>query len=473
MCACVPLTICSYSLGVILYVCLAGYLPFDDNAPLPPDAAAAAATSGRGTWEERVKAGRFYFSPPVWTHISQSAQDLIRHMMELDPSRRFTVAQAAAHPWFDPMREVVSVAAAVPTTDPSPSSPTFGMTPLASEIAAMGLSSPVRGFLPGAIGAEPVPLVQLMPGPVDVPMAEQPRVSQQRLPMQPQTAPLPPLHVRDPYAALYQQRLLLTSAGASAGDRQSPKPHTGGPSAAADSSGEAERTRSSSLFQNSLRWGGGGGNDDEVVSALNTPASSPIVSTPVGEWQRELGLGGIGSAGNSPPQNIGASGGASGVEDVTNERDLRILATVAKSLDFDSLLALQRNAAASFRAAYSAVRNVPNAASVLRKHAVSARELQHQVRKVAVRCRSLAQSILVIFPDLCDSIVDRDLTLTQGIFDRLRLWIAELKTESQLMQRAYAELIMEVQVRVLRFLFQYSLLLTYASTFLNFLAVVC
>jgi hypothetical protein len=41
---------------------------------------------------------------------------------------------------------------------------------------------------------------------------------------------------------------------------------------------------------------------------------------------------------------------------------------------------LQRNTAATFRAAYSAVRNIPSAAAVLRKHAVQARELQHQVR---------------------------------------------------------------------------------------------
>jgi hypothetical protein len=453
-----PLAIaCRYSLGVILYVCLAGYLPFDDNAPVPPEAAAAAA-GGRGTWEERVKAGRFYFAPPVWTHISPAAQDLIRHMMELDPNRRYTVSQAAAHPWFDPVRESVTAAAGPgaiqalrsggPGAVGGPAALSIGeMTPLVSEIAALGLSSPTRApALRDAAGAA-------TPS-TDLPRAAQP--------------PLPPLQMRgDPYAAMfYQQRKLLTSAavplgadlmvGASSGGRSKSGSVVTAPAAAASTASVTDLSRGSGgQDHNSLRWtaqddatmGLGGPFTSGGGTAPASSASSPL-ATQAGEWQRELGLSGGGSTGSSPPNSHGGNNGASnGSEDATLERDLRILATVAKSLDFDSLLAMQRNTAATFRAAYFAVRNVPTAAAVLRKHAVAARELQHQVRKVAVRCRSLAQSILAIFPDLRDSIVDSDLSLTQSIFDRLRLWISELKAESQVMQRAYAGLIMEVQVR--------------------------
>lgn len=74
--------------------------------------------------------------------------------------------------------------------------------------------------------------------------------------------------------------------------------------------------------------------------------------------------------------------------------------------------------------------------------------LHPQVHKVTVRCRSLAQSILAIFPDLRDSIVDRDVSLSQHIFDRLRTWIGEVKVEAQRMQTTYAALIMEVQMSV-------------------------
>lgn len=70
------------------------------------------------------------------------------------------------------------------------------------------------------------------------------------------------------------------------------------------------------------------------------------------------------------------------------------------------------------------------------------------MHKVTVRCRSLAQSILAIFPDLRDSIVDRDIALSQSIFDRLRSWISEVKVEAQRMQTTYAGLIMEVQMSV-------------------------
>jgi serine/threonine protein kinase len=90
-----------YSLGVVLYVMLAGYLPFDDGAPVPPELHNTPSTYT--TWEARAIAGVFHFAPPVWTHTSEAVKSLIRGMMAPDPATRLTSEQALAHPWFDPL----------------------------------------------------------------------------------------------------------------------------------------------------------------------------------------------------------------------------------------------------------------------------------------------------------------------------------------------------------------------------------
>ncbi|XP_064255095.1 calcium/calmodulin-dependent protein kinase type 1G isoform X1 [Passer domesticus] len=76
-----------WSIGVITYILLCGYPPFYEET--------------ESKLFEKIKEGYFEFESPFWDDISESAKDFIRHLLEKNPSARFTCEEALRHPWIN------------------------------------------------------------------------------------------------------------------------------------------------------------------------------------------------------------------------------------------------------------------------------------------------------------------------------------------------------------------------------------
>ena len=75
-----------WSCGVITYIVLSGIPPFN----------------GASDQEimKKVKIGKFSFSDPVWSTISNEAKDFIAKLLTLDQEKRPSAQQALEHPWI-------------------------------------------------------------------------------------------------------------------------------------------------------------------------------------------------------------------------------------------------------------------------------------------------------------------------------------------------------------------------------------
>ncbi|RNE98450.1 putative serine/threonine protein kinase, partial [Trypanosoma rangeli] len=79
-----------WSCGVVLYVMLAGHLPFEDRTMN-----ALLAKIERGEYQ-------------MVRHVSDAVKDLIARMLTVDPKKRITMEGIIAHPWFQVGWEQVS-----------------------------------------------------------------------------------------------------------------------------------------------------------------------------------------------------------------------------------------------------------------------------------------------------------------------------------------------------------------------------
>lgn len=75
-----------WSMGVICYVLLAGYPPFYDE--------------DQKRLFKKIKEGRYHFHEDYWSNTSPEAIDMIKMMLCVDQSKRWTAEQLLKHPWI-------------------------------------------------------------------------------------------------------------------------------------------------------------------------------------------------------------------------------------------------------------------------------------------------------------------------------------------------------------------------------------
>jgi len=89
-----------WALGCVLYTLLCGFPPFYDESIQ--------------VLTEKVARGQYTFLSPWWDDISKSAQDLVSHLLTVDPDKRYDIKQFLNHPWIRESSEPTFAAADAP-----------------------------------------------------------------------------------------------------------------------------------------------------------------------------------------------------------------------------------------------------------------------------------------------------------------------------------------------------------------------
>ncbi|EXJ66518.1 CAMK/CAMK1/CAMK1-RCK protein kinase [Cladophialophora psammophila CBS 110553] len=89
-----------WALGCVLYTLLCGFPPFYDESIQ--------------VLTEKVARGQYTFLSPWWDDISKSAQDLVSHLLTVNPDRRYSIQEFLNHPWIRNVNEPTYAAADAP-----------------------------------------------------------------------------------------------------------------------------------------------------------------------------------------------------------------------------------------------------------------------------------------------------------------------------------------------------------------------
>lgn len=109
-----------WAVGCVLYTLLCGFPPFYDESI--------------SVLTDKVANGQYTFLSPWWDGISKPAQDLVSHLLTVDPNKRYTVQQFLDHPWITQEKDKPTYAA-------------LDAPPLATPAAERSMD-PLRAFQP-------------------------------------------------------------------------------------------------------------------------------------------------------------------------------------------------------------------------------------------------------------------------------------------------------------------------------------
>jgi len=74
-----------WSLGVIAFILLAGYMPF---------------SGAEAVQTKNISEGKYTMKPVRWNNVSKQAQDFVKALLIVDPEQRLSAAAALEHPWI-------------------------------------------------------------------------------------------------------------------------------------------------------------------------------------------------------------------------------------------------------------------------------------------------------------------------------------------------------------------------------------
>ena len=112
-----------WAMGCVLYTLLCGFPPFYDESIQ--------------ILTEKVARGQYTFLSPWWDDISKSAQDLVSHLLTVDPDKRYTIQEFLNHPWIKQSNEETYAAADAPplATPLYTRQKEYGFNPAVSKVA--------------------------------------------------------------------------------------------------------------------------------------------------------------------------------------------------------------------------------------------------------------------------------------------------------------------------------------------------